>query len=100
MSKKTVCKCSSNNDNNLNSSAEKLSNQTKSCCKIEIKFISNSSDFENNDKVSKYNISTVLIFKNTSQLSNPSYSKIKAKDILLFFKIPNDIPVKNSSLLI
>lgn len=88
------------NDNSSNNTAERISGQAKPCCKVEIKLISNSSDFESNSKASKSNISTLLVFTNISLLLNPSYSKINAKDVLLFFNIPNDIPVKNSSLLI
>jgi hypothetical protein len=88
------------NENGSNNTVERISNQTKSCCKVEMKYISNSSDFESNNKISKSDISAVFIFTNINQYIYPSYSKVNTKGVLLFFNITNDIPVKYSSLLI
>jgi hypothetical protein len=100
MTKKPVCNCSMNNDDNTKRTVESISSQIKSCCKTEIKFISNSSDYESYRKISKNNISTIFIPVNFIQILNPISSDINCKEILLIYKIPDDIPIKNSSLLI
>ena len=100
MTKKSVCSCSMNEDNNTKNTSDKLSVHRNSCCKTEVKFISNTSDYESFQNVSIRDIFNVLITSKLFQISNPIFSNIKGKEVLLFYKIPDDIPVKNSSLLI
>ena len=100
MTKKNVCNCSVSDEDNSNGISEQMSAQSNSCCKTEVKSISNSSDYENFQKVSISDISTILITLKLFQISNPIFSNINVKDVLLFYNIPDDIPVKNSSLLI
>jgi hypothetical protein len=100
MTKKPVCKCTMNVNDDFSSTMGKMFNHSNSCCKTEVKFISNSSEYESYQKVSIRNISNALITIKLFQISNPVYSGIKSKDILLFYYIPDDIPVKNSTFLI
>jgi hypothetical protein len=87
-------------DNNSNTKGEKISSHLESCCKTEVNFISNSSDFENHQKDNTRNISFVLNSSNPFQISNPVSLNTTYKEVLLFYNIPADIPVKYSSLLI
>ena len=100
MTKKSVCKCSMNDKENKNITQDKISFHKNSCCKTDVKFISNSSEFESYQKVNIRNISTVFVISKIFQISKPVFSCIDNKDVLIFFNIPYDIPVKNSSLLI
>jgi len=89
-----------NEDNNTKNTSDKISVHRNSCCKTEVKFISNTSDYESFQKVSIRDISNVLITSKLFQISNPFSSNINHKEVLLFYNISVDIPVKNSSLLI
>ena len=100
MTKKSICSCSMNEDNNTKNTSDKISVHRNSCCKTEVKFISNTSDYESFQKVSIRDISNVLITSKLFQISNPFSSNINHKEVLLFYNISVDIPVKNSSLLI
>lgn len=82
------------------SNAVKISTPMKSCCKIEIKFISNSSEFESYQKVNNSVNSVVLISTKIFQISNPILYKVNGKDALIFYDNPIDITVNNSSFLI
>jgi hypothetical protein len=98
MTKKSVCQCSMTNENNSNTAGEKISSQSNSCCKSEINYISNSSDYESYQKVTLSNISNTLITSNFFQISNHVSANFTGKEVLLFYYIPADIPVRNSTL--
>lgn len=87
-------------DNGSYIKGEKISFYLNSCCKTEVKLISNSSVFENTQKDISSIISSVPISSNTFQISNPISLNITYKEVLLFYNIPIDIPVKHSSLII
>lgn len=98
MTEKPVCKCSMIDDEDPVYSIYKIYTEQSSCCKTETKFISNSSDYENLQKI---NIISASVFLNASKHINILFhisSNINFKKLPIL--ITTDIPLKNSSLLI
>ena len=82
--------------NNVNNSTV----HPKSCCKTEVKFINNASDFESASKIDINSISLILNSTNFVLLTSNNFEKLDGKDLLIFYNLPIDLSVKYSSLLI
>jgi hypothetical protein len=100
MTKKISCNCTMDRDDEQGNISSDSYITSKSCCKTEVKTISNSSDFEN---INKFEINTVSIPIHSTELINltdNNFINNIGKEILIFYTKSIDIPVKYSSLLI
>ena len=95
MTKKSTCKCSMNNSN-VNVVIKGVVFKSKPCCDEKRKEISNSSVFDSHKKVEINNLSSFISFAEDYSIQT-KFSNIPVSTKLVFYNLPRDIPILNSS---